>query len=196
MISRVAVRLCKWITKQNVIPEEVHEIYVYGFELIFSFLLSIFFVLGIGLCIRQFTCTLFFLVIFIVVRQYTGGFHARSYIKCQICTVLFYLSVIIASHFLPLESWFYIPLGAFGYVVIYFLGPIESPYKPLTAEEKRQHKRTGLILFETGILVGYLAAHWSVAISNTIFYTLIFVIILMILPKFMKGGDKHEKTNC
>lgn len=184
MNHKLSVLICDKLLKYKIIAEELVDVYIYGFELIFSFLISTLSIIAIGLIINQISPTLIFLTFFILIRRYTGGFHANTYLKCQIYTISLYLFVIIASILTSVNNIVYLIFILAGLSIIATIGPIDNPHKPLDEQEKRKHKKTGLLLFFSTGLIGYIFNYYHVIISNTIFFTLVVIITLMLIPYF------------
>ena len=190
-------KLSKWICNQlceyQVIDKEYKDVYVYGLELILSFLITSSIILAVGILFRQTVPTLTFLITFVVIRKYTGGYHANSYIMCKLCTLIsFGISVYFANVF-PMPQYMFPILLIIGCLIILLFGPIENIHKPLTIQEKKKHKITALILFILWCVVGFVTSFLVPIISNTILYTLCIIIILMIIPLFERRKH-YEKA--
>lgn len=193
MENKLAKWICRRLRTKQVIDEEYEEVYIYGLELILSFLISTSIILVIGILYGQIISTLTFLATFILIRQYTGGYHANSYIMCKLCTVIsFGISVFLANVF-PVPRLLFLALLIIGCLLIWLFGPIENIHKPLTDQEKRKHKITALTLYVIWSVVGFAISFIAPLISNTIFYTLCAIIILMIIPLFERRTH-HEKA--
>jgi hypothetical protein len=78
-------------------------------------------------------------------------------------------------------------------VIIGFFGPIENVHKPLTDQEKRKHKITALTLYVIWSVTGFAISFSMPLVSNTVFYTLCAIIILMIIP-LLERRTHHEKA--
>lgn len=193
MEHKLSLLVCNRLLKKGVITEELKDVYIYGFDLLFSFLISTTIILTIGIISGHIVPTLFFLVTFILVRRYTGGYHANTYLKCQICTVSFYLISLLLSIFLNIPIYLFIGIGLIGVVVILLFGPIENPHKPLTNEEKKKHKITGFILFSLVCIGGSVVKYFNDIWGNIFFYTLSIIIILMIVPLLERRKAKNEE---
>lgn len=195
MENKLSKKICNLLLKWGVITAELEEVYIYGFELLISFLFSTLIVLMIGILLKQIPSTLAFLAIYISVRQFTGGYHAKTHFMCQFWTIAFYLGVLILSLFTKIPIWTFLILGIVGLTVIVAWGPIENPHKPLTINEKRKHKLTGSMLFVIASIIGSLVCLFNNKLSNAIFYTLTLIIALMIIPKLSERRKKHEKED-
>lgn len=181
MNHKLSLWMCKKIKKYIPMDEEMQEIYIYGFELIFSFLICTTIILTIGIIIGQILSTITFLAVFIFVRRSTGGFHANTYLKCQLFTISFYLCVIGLSTYTTVNSYAFLLSTLLGLCVIISIGPIENPNKPLSDDEKKKHKKVGMILFASINLLGLMLKNYYF-IGNIIFYTNILILILMLIP--------------
>ncbi len=185
MNHKLSLWICKKINKYIPADEETQEIYIYGFELIFSFLICTAIILIIGIILNQLISTITFLAVFILVRRYTGGFHANTYLKCQLFTISFYLCIIALSTHTSVNSYAFLISTLLGLYIIMCIGPIENPNKPLSGDKKRKNKKTSIILFAIINLLGLILKKYHF-IGNTIFYTNILILVLMLIPYINK----------
>ena len=93
MLNKSAKKITDMLLSHQVISGEQYDIYVYGFELLISFLFSTMLILIAGIIFNAFIRTLAFLVVFIILRSFTGGFHALTYAVCTVITLSTYASV-------------------------------------------------------------------------------------------------------
>ena len=194
MEHKIATWFCRRLRAKQVIDTEYEEVYIYGLEIILSCLISTSIILAIGVFTRQILPTLVFLVVFVLIRQYTGGYHANSYLMCKLCTVMsFGISVLLANTF-PISRLIFLVLAVIGCLIIWLFGPIENVHKPLTDQEKKKHKITGLSLFVIWSVIGFVFSFIIPLICNTIFYTLCAIIFLMIIP-LLERRICHEKAH-
>lgn len=182
MNHKLSILFSQRLIQLGIISKEHEEIYVYGFELILSFMSSVTIVLFLGAIIHKIIETLIFLTLFIVIRRFTGGFHAETYLKCQICTIGFYLCVLGLTLVDQPSLLIHVLLMIFGTLIIILIGPIESPYKPLSNKQRKINMLRGVVLFESAFLIGVFLHKRNPYISNVIFYSLLLIIILMIIP--------------
>lgn len=81
---------------KDVITEEEKEVCAYGMELIISGIINVSLVIIIGLI----TCNIWYAIVYnimmVVIRMYTGGYHADTHLGCNICYCgVFLISFII-----------------------------------------------------------------------------------------------------
>ena len=188
MLNRIAVSLSKKLLSCNTISEEIFDIYVYGLELLISSLFSTTVVLLIGIlsgCILQ---TIAFLITFILLRSFTGGFHANTYLLCSVVTFSTFTIVLLLSKFVSVPFYAYLILAVSGLGIITWVAPVENPNKVLTASKKLRCKITSIVLFVILIFVGIFTTELLPSVSNAIFFTLLADIILL----FIKNKKRKE----
>ena len=66
MNHKLSVLICQKLAKHGIISKDIEEVYIYGFELILSFLISVSIILTIGIFITKIFETIVFLVLFIL----------------------------------------------------------------------------------------------------------------------------------
>lgn len=143
-------KILKFITEQNVISDEkdVQEFYKYGIEISISSFLNIFLVVILGFLIHHVLESVVFLTLFILIRSFTGGYHADTYFRCNLLMcVTFIITVfvnVITSNKLTLPV--IIVLICFTEVTVLFLGPIENKNKPIQKSKRIELKIKGDIV--------------------------------------------------
>ncbi|MCD7840625.1 MAG: accessory gene regulator B family protein, partial [Erysipelotrichaceae bacterium] len=83
MITSMAHYIAVFLLKNDVINKENLNIYIYGFELMISSGINIVTTIVLGVLFSKLTECLVFLISFILLRKYCGGYHANSYLKCN-----------------------------------------------------------------------------------------------------------------
>lgn len=192
MEKKLAIYISRKFVQMEIVKPEFEEIYVYGLELLLSFFTGTVIILLIGIVANKIAHTCIFLLIFILLRRFTGGHHATSHLRCKLWTIGSYAAVLILSVILNIYIWAYLLLVVLGSIIIFLFGPIENVNKPLTELTKKKNKALSLGLFTVLCLVGFLVYFYSCQLSNTVFYTLVDVIALMLIPILKKG----EMTNA
>ena len=78
MLNKMAVKITDKLVLKKIVSDDMADIYIYGFELLISFFFSTIGVLIIGIILGRFLQTLMFLATFILLRSFTGGYHANT----------------------------------------------------------------------------------------------------------------------
>lgn len=127
-------QIVNFITEQDVISDEsdVQDFYRYGIEISISSLLNIVLVVIAGILIHHIIESIVFLSLFILIRSFTGGYHADTYFRCNLlmCTT-FILTALANSIFSNKFSLLIIiVLICVTELIVSILGPIENKNKP------------------------------------------------------------------
>jgi accessory gene regulator B len=141
-----------------------------------------------GLLLHRFPVAISFLMVFIIVRRFTGGYHATTYLRCKLCMTGTFCMIIVLTTYLFPPIWFYITVGISGSIAILIWGPVENPNKPLMQHKRIFFKFSALIIFDLLVLISLLLMTISFSISCTMIYTLSLIIILLIIPIVQRGG--------
>lgn len=191
----LASNICKILVKWDIIPKDLEEVYIYGFELLISFVSSTLIIIAVGSVFHKTISSIIFLLIFILVRRFTGGYHANSYLKCKIYTVGTFITILVLAGNVNMNVLTYSSLGIIGLLAITIWGPVENPNKPLTCTERKKHKIIGLIMFELLIICGSIIIPFHQTLSNVIFYSLLSIIALMLYAIIKERRFNYEKED-
>lgn len=182
MNHELSIRICQKLIDKGIIKEELKRVYTYGIELLLSFFISVSLILIVGTLTHRFVETLIFLFLFVSIRQMTGGYHAKTYFRCQIVTVGTFLLILLASYHLHPNITLHIILLVSGGVFILLFGPIENKHKPLSPAIKAKNKKLGAASFVLASGLSMILIYWKPRYADTAFFTLLSIILLMIVP--------------
>ncbi|MDF2472889.1 MAG: putative accessory regulator protein [Anaerocolumna sp.] len=183
MIHKFATIIADSLFKNKIIPDEQKDIYIYGYEILLSSMLNLSLVLISGILLHQIPSAVIFYIVFVITRLYSGGYHADSYLKCNVIFVIVFLLTIAVSKLLYHEM-------SFVYLIIFlsiYIGsvleyaPIENANKKLTEENKVKYRKISI----------WISVGWTVAAcilyflikeyALTLTITLVMIAILMIV---------------
>ena len=193
MLNKIAVKFTNNLLLHNSITREAYDIYVYGFELLISFLFSAITILLFGTILGCFYQTVAFLIVFILLRSYSGGYHAKTYAMCTIVTFSTFGIVLLLSKYIFVNYIAYLILGAVGITILSIFAPIEHPNKKTSSNQKRRHKAICIILFVVFISAGIWMITVQPLVGNTVFYSLIADLLLLFI-KNRKGKEKNHEV--
>ena len=189
MLNKMATYLARKLLRHQIIQEEALDVYVYGFELLLSFLFTTLLIVTLGLAFQRFLETTVFLGVFIFLRSYSGGYHASKYYACTLVTINIYSIVMLLSYFVTVSIVAYSILGVLGLIALFVWAPIENPNKEITPKRKTIYKYVSIGMFLAFLAFGIRMNLYVSVISSTVFYTLCADIILM-FPCIFKKGEK------
>ena len=180
------------IWKENDLIKDDEEIYVYGLKLFFSESSSFLTVLILSLIFNRFVNGILYLVSFTMLRKYSGGYHAKTYLHCYISFVLIYMLSEVFSRFIMPNTAICIFL--FSSLIIFLLAPVDTERKRISKRHRKKARRTikvGLIvlfLLELALIV--LRIDCGVTLSLVLAINAALIIIQYVINLEVKEYEK------
>ena len=149
MISKLAICLTQYLVQQSAIGEDDKDLYIYGFFVLLSRLFLLIVTVLLGLLFGVIWESVCFYIMFIALRSYAGGIHAKTEAKCTVMStmaILMSVSMIKFSKEYALGSiisWIMIATGSLS---IFLFSPADTPEKTLDAEEYRHFRKISLVV--------------------------------------------------
>nr|WP_312580178.1 accessory gene regulator B family protein [Sedimentibacter sp.] len=193
MIKYLSDNITDFFYSNNIIQEEDKEIYVYGLQLIISTIIGITLILVVGLILNRLFYSIIFLISFIPIRMYSGGYHASSYVKCNLTLISLYLVTMSAVIFIP--SVYVMRISAImAIITIYIIlkyAPVDNENKRLTENRKKRNKKITVFILFGFYLIGVVMYKINIQLFYTIIVTMFLVSILLKIK--IKGGVTNEE---
>lgn len=168
MIHSIALVIADFFVSKDVITEEEEEVCAYGMELIISGIISIALVLIIGLITGNIWYSVVYNMMMVVIRIYTGGYHADTHIRCNVCycmTFLISIALLRVQMHIKTELVIWI-IALAGYLIIVLNAPLEHHNKKLTMKQKEDYMVISAMLGIASILISFVLNIMGIAIRN------------------------------
>lgn len=192
MTKKIMENVWKQMQHASNIDEDDKEIYLFGFYQGLILLLNIVTTLVIGIILNMFVESILFLIFFIPLRIFAGGYHAKTQLRCYVMSTITTVLILYLILFLQENMGVIIMAGyVLSLCVIWKLVPVQDKHKPLDSKEqikyrKRVHK---LLVFITGILgcLYFFGNQMIPSVMISVVYQLTIVLIL---------GEWKNKIKC
>ena len=194
MIASLAVKIFSFV-KKNISSTQVDEnsepVYLYGIELCISSILNILLIIVAGIFMTSFIESIVFLICFIPIRQYTGGYHAQNYFMCNTIFVLTFMVInaLSQSTFHLVDIKWAMLISVLTIMCVILLAPIKNPHKLISEKLRVKAKIISLILWTLFCLISICFISYGSLYGVVILYTLLSVAVLMIIGKLKEKGD-------
>lgn len=193
-MDRLANIITDYYIKKAYVPENKREIYMYGFKLIIADIINFSIVALLGAVIGRFAESVIFLITLCGVRQFSGGFHAKTFWLCRLSMLVTFLCVMMVSYLLSKSIFYNIcTISIIDFISLIFialLSPVKHPNKILTEPQRRSNKVKAIITSFI-LSVGSVALVMTGRIEGvTISITLTAVVVLMIAGIAAQKGGK------
>ncbi len=189
MVYRLSEYLTGLLIEVGSIEKKDKNLYRYGIEIIMVMALNIVTVIIIGYAMGMFLECVIFLLLFIPLRSYAGGYHNSSSIKCYFLSCFIIISSLIGMKHICVEvKHFYVfVIICIPCLYIWKVAPIENINKPMSAEELKKNRQRTRILVLVYLIFGNLAFIFaSYQIAKTVNVVLWITMILMVIDLINK----------
>lgn len=152
-ISKKSAEIC--CSLNDIDDENKKEVLTYGIEAIVSSVVFLSIITAVSLAIGMIEECLCFLVVFVPVRIYAGGYHASTHPRCF---AILAADLVIGAILVKLCSTIYIPFalsaGAISAIIIIKLAPIVDKNHPLSKRQiKSSRKKSIYLLIAAELLI-------------------------------------------
>lgn len=191
MLVKASVSLTNRLISAGVIKSEEFDIYQFGIENTILKLIHLASYAALGVIIGKLPELIIFLMAFIPLREYSGGFHAKTPLRCYIVSCLTVSTVLLLFKFTTSYLINYsIPIALVGSFLLFLIIPVEAKDKPLDESEKIYYKSKGgfLILLELVLTLISRMIEWDkigLILSLAIFYEM----FIALAGKYIKSNN-------
>ena len=195
MIHRLSLEIADYLFYREIITIDKYDVYRYGLEMIISTLAGIVLILLCGLLTNSFIHAIIFYGLFVILRMFTGGYHADLHIACKLTLCISFLATNCTYYILvdKLNIIMYIFISLFNFVTVILFSPVKCSKKPISNTIEKKNKFISIILYIILMLVSvclyYMAynewALFSVLVTSN-------VSILMYIGIIKERRNRHE----
>lgn len=192
MISEISRKITYSLEKNKVINKEDEEVYIYGIEIFISSIITFAIVLILGGLMKCFFSSLIYFLVFAVIRQICGGYHANTYFKCNMMFAFTTFTVLLAYKFVPVAI-----MGILHYLIMIFwnlsvfiFAPVENVNKPICKEKKYKLKIISRVMSIIVTTITCLIYIKKIQYAVLLDVTLLFIAFAMAVVGFCEKGSE------
>ncbi|MDF2611656.1 MAG: putative processing-secretion protein [Lachnospiraceae bacterium] len=190
----VTKKITDSLINNGVITYQDKDLYTYGLKQGFLMILNIITAILIGILFGMVWQSLVFLLAYIPLRTYAGGYHAKTQLRCYLFSIVIMSAALLGIKLIPLTSFICLIITLISGGVIFLLAPVEDRNKPLDQTERKVFKsRTGIILFFDIATLQLMLVLGQQQLSVCILMVLVILSIMLILGKIKEGRHSYEK---
>ena len=133
--------------QNGVIPSEDKDLYTYGLEQGTLMVLNIATTIVIGIVLRMVWQSILLTLVYIPLRTYAGGYHARTQFRCYIFSIGTMSITLLGIKLIPWTSIICLMVALCAGSIVFLFAPVEDSNKPLDQMEiVIYRKKTRMIL--------------------------------------------------
>ncbi len=165
MIQQISGDIVFLLIKNKYVDIDDREVYTYGLEVLIANILVMFVQLVISLVFGYFVHFILLLMVFVPLRVYFGGYHAKNMLSCTIFSSLMFLTTLVLVKYAHIEyvKVVSIPLVAVSAIIFFVLHPTVHENHNLPEE--------------------LIKRNWAITRFITVFDVILFVVLYLNMPK-------------
>lgn len=129
----------------NIISKQEIPIYIYCLDYIIELIFLIVFTILYGTFSHNLPETIIFLIVFIPIRSFGGGFHASTQNRCTLLSLITFIFVLYSDCLVALFTWQWTAAFAISLFLIAILAPVGTKSRPITPDRKKILKKYCII---------------------------------------------------
>lgn len=187
--------ILNFIYKNCNLPTDMKEVYQYGIEITISSILNISLIIIISLLLGDIASGIIFLMFFIPLRTYCGGYHATSYLRCNIVfsvtyAMVFFISVLLSPVF---KSNLNIAeaILMLGFIPVLVFSPVKNKHKSLSASTAKKCRIISILIY---IVLALISIFFCIreTYGSIMVITLTAVSVMILIEIFMQRRGYHD----
>lgn len=198
MIEAISERITEFLADSKEISKDIDEFscYKYGVEIALSTMLNIVLILSIGAVTGRFIESVIFLAVFIPLRQFSGGYHADTYFRCNLFFCIAFALVLVLFEFMQAYHCEYLiaSMNLFALSVVVIFSPVENINKSIPAEKRAGLKLKATLISALISLVSFILDYYSVQYGSLLSCTLLMISVLIILGKIKERRKRNYES--
>ena len=146
MIQLVSNKITDKLIENGIIDNQEKEIYIYGLQQGMTMILNIATTLLIGILFQMVWQSIVFMLAYIPLRSYAGGYHAKTQLRCHMLSVILITVALLGIKMIQWTNFSSLLATFLSGVVIFALAPVADKNKPLDQKEKVVYKKKAIII--------------------------------------------------
>lgn len=197
MFYKTSVYIADILEQQNKFAPEDKEVYRYGIQQGLNLTLNILTTIIIGVLCGMVYPSLLFLVCYMPLRSFCGGYHAKTHLRCYIYSVIMITSILLVAKYTTFNIVLYEILVLISLIIILLLAPVEDENKKLDNVEKSIFRKRAYIIAFLEVLLYhiFLSIHLTncCKIISPVLYSLTILMIIGSIKNYIQRKHMNVK---
>lgn len=190
MLDRTSKRVAQWLCRNEAISSEELELYQYAVLCVIIKFIPFIIIMVWGIISKNIVNSFVICTVFIWVRRYSGGYHAKTPYRCLVMSVTIMIGSILASNYIcDVNGLLLAALTIIEIGLLLHLAPVDCKNKRLSDNEKK-YLNTRLRIVSGLLIMIYMVSYlFSLDIVNAGIQIALFLVVIMVIVS--KVTDKH-----
>ena len=194
IMEKLSQSIVGFICRNMQVDDEMAEVYKYGIEILISSLINFLLIFISSMILGDLIAGIVFMTLFILLRSYTGGYHAETYLRCNIAFICTYLATYGAAqvisdikHNIVLTA----ALLVLAYIPIWIFAPVKNRHKYLSEEKRRFSRFISTAVYFLSALIAMMLCLNNIWYGYLVAVTDISISLLVMVEVFMQKKGYH-----
>lgn len=195
MLCKLSSKILAFISKNTDIPSEMKDVYQYGIEITLSSIFSFLNILLLSLLLSDFFAGLVYMIVFVFLRSFSGGYHAATYFRCNLAMIVtFFIAFVLykTANLCEIPVFLYGSLALVSLIPVAVYAPVPNKHKPLTDTQKKRSYKLSLLTYFGLSLMGIILLTLEIPVGAMIIITVTVISVLILVEIFMQRRGYHE----
>lgn len=166
MGKKLTKAVANWLLYDDMETGELNEIYMYGVGQLGINIFNMLTALTIGFLFGELLVSVVYIISFVFLRSYAGGYHASTPMRCYALTVASIILVLLTVKYVSLSVFCLLLLFIMSSIVILLLAPIDTINKRLDEIEHIHYRKKASVV---------LALECLIVILSLVFHNILFL---------------------
>lgn len=192
MITKIANKLTIFLVNREIISREDIPIYIYGYEALIASMVNFILIVILGVIFHQGWQSIVFFVVFALTRVHSGGYHAQSYLKCNLVLALVFIITItlIEAIIFSKRDYTIVVFVLFYLSVILKFAPVPDSKKQISKAEEVKFREKILLLSAIWTILILILSFVCFRIALTMAITLFVVAVLIVIQQLLSREEE------
>lgn len=187
MFYKTSVYIADILEQQNKFAPEDKEVYRYGIQQGLNLALNILTTIIIGVLCGMVYPSILFLICYMPLRSFCGGYHAKTHLRCYIYSVIMITSILLVTKYATFNILLYEVLVLISLIIILLLAPVEDKNKKLDYVEKRVFRKRAYIIAFLEVLLYHIFLLTHLTYCYIILCVALFSLSILMVIGFIKN---------
>lgn len=195
MFYKTSVYIADILEQQNKFAPEDKEVYRYGIQQGLNLTLNILTTIVIGVLCNMVYSSILFLVCYMPLRSFCGGYHAKTHLRCYIYSVIMITSILLVAKYVAFNIVLYEILVLISLIIILLLSPVEDENKKLDSVEIRVFRKRAYIIAFLEVIICHIFLITHLTNSYKILSTVLFSLSILMIMGQVKNYIQRKRMN-
>lgn len=181
MLRKISKLSASIIINKINISQKKKPIYTYAFEIIYSTLFCFICMIIFGIWQNKLIQTIEFIILFSILRLFSGGYHASTYRNCFLLTNSVYISEQILCQMILKHGHIQWALCLSSIIYIWIKAPVYSAQRQITSEKYTRDKHKLRICISVIFLTMIFYTYMNIYLFTSGIASILFMVAILII---------------